>query len=308
MDILPDGTLVAATWNGYSNMKQEWFDHGYVKGGYVLTYNIYTGIAESHGIPMYGDSWPNTVVDKQTGVLLAGGRFGTFMAYDVRKKKLLYGGMPTDGITWDSRTTILDERTGMAYTTDSSSEDNQFVSYDQLTNEFRRLDCYVPKNPVTGKSVGFRAYAAQPTFDKLFYCVDSQGTIFTFSPEEEKTEFVDINWGESGIYTPSIAMSPKCRYLYYLSTGYGEQRKLNTPVIQYDIKTKQKKVIAFLAPYYEKKYGYSPTGTFGIELSEDGSLLVIHMNGGFVPNRYEMANSIYASIFAIHIPESERQE
>ncbi len=89
--------------------------------------------------------------------------------------------------------------------------------------------------------------------------------------------------------------------------GNGEARKMGTPVIQYNIQTNQKKVIAFIGPYYHEKYGYVAQGTFGIELSEDGSFLVIQTNGGFGPDFLNQRKD-QPAIFVVHIPEAERQE
>jgi hypothetical protein len=306
MDIMQDGTLVAATWNG-SPIRQEWLDKGYIKGGYVLTYNVLTGVAEYHGIPFYGDSWPYHSIDTQTGVLMAVGAYNNFLSYDVRNKRLLYGGTPPDGIDWCRRATLLDERTGMLYSTDASTEDNQFVSYNQRTNEFRRLECSPPPHPVSGKKGSLRAYTARRTPDGIFYCMDQVGVMYKFNPDEEKTEYIGINWDAEGVYTTSVAMDSKFRYIYYVPGSHGRTMNLGTPVVQYDIKTGQKKVIAFLGPLYHEKYGYACTGTFGIELSEDDSLLVIQMNGGFGENPHKSMFENTA-VFAVHIPESERPE
>lgn len=304
MSIMPDGTLVAATWNG-SPIKQEWLDHGYVKGGHLLTYNVLTGNAEYHGSPFVGDSWPYHVTDTQTGVFMAVGAEYYFMAYDVKHRKLLYGGMPPDGIKWNLRSTLLDLRTGILYATDSSTPDNFFISYDQRTNHFARLACKTPPNPVSGKNSNMRAYTERRTPDGIFYCMDQVGTMFKFWPDQEKTETIGVNWDKSGVYTTSVDISPKFRYVYYVPGAHGEAYKLGVPVIQYDTKTGQKKVLAFLDKFYQDNYGYVMAGTFGIELSPDGSLLVIEMNGGFGPpaSRFE-----HPSIIAVHIPESERAE
>ena len=58
--------------------------------------------------------------------------------------------------------------------------------------------------------------------------------------------------------------------------------------------------------FYHDKYGYMTGGTFGIELSADGSLLVIQTNGRFGPRKG--SSSGQPAIFAVHIPESERIE
>ena len=102
-------------------------------------------------------------------------------------------------------------------------------------------------------------------------------------------------------------MSPKCRYLYYIAGSSSDSGKeWGLPVIQYDTVTDSKKVIAFLFDYYHDVYGYKAGGTFGIELSEEGSLLVIQTNGAFAS--LDGATFGHPAIFAVHIPESEREE
>jgi len=313
MDILPDGTLIAATWLG-RDVKQDDLDHGYVPGGHLLTYNVNTGMAKYHGVPFYGDSWPYHSIDTQTGILYAVGNYGTFMAYDVLKGRLLYGGMPSDGIRWNTRAMLLDERTGLVYGSDTEvyhkfqADDNDYplVSYDPRTNTFRRLSCSVPKNPVTGLASNLRAYSAKRTPDDFFWCFDYQGTVFKFYPGEERTELVGVNWDEEGVYVASIAMSPKFRYIYYVVGSHTGSWKWGNPVVQYDTVTGAKKLIAFLTDYYHETYGYLTGGTYGIELSADGSLLVIQTNGRFGPREGGGINQ--PAIFAVHIPESERRE
>ena len=315
MDILPDGTLVAATWLG-SSIKPEWRDHGYVNGGSLLTYNIYTGMAKNHGIPFMGDSWPYHSIDTQTGVLMAIGHHRNFMAYDVINDRLLYGGYPSDGINWNSRNMLLDELTGLVYATDTKiahnftpdNDEYRFVSFDQRTNEFARLECSVPVNPVTGKCSNLRAYSARRTAEGFFWCFNYQGTLFKFYPDEDRTELVGVNWDESGVYVGSMAMSPKCRYLYYVPGSSTGSHPWGTPVVQYDTVNDTKKAIAFLGGFYHDNYGYLPGGTFGIELSADGSLLVIQTNGSFGPPKEKGGSSGCPAIFAVHIPDSERME
>ena len=137
--------------------------------------------------------------------------------------------------------------------------------------------------------------------------MDQVGVMYKFYPDEEKTEYIGINWDAEGVYTTSVAMDSKFRYIYYVPGSHGRTMNLGTPVVQYDIKTDQKKVIAFLGPLYHEKYGYACTGTFGIELSEDDSLLVIQMNGGFGENPHKSMFE-QTAIFTVHIPEAERSK
>jgi len=225
--------------------------------------------------------------------------------YDVLNRKTLFAGIPPDNISLNLRSTLLDERTGLLYSTDNN-KNHTFICYDQRTNRFRHLTCATPPNPVTGKNYNLRAYTEYRSPDNIFYCMDQVGTMFKFYPEEERTEYMDINW-DTGVYTTSLAISPKFRYLYYVPGSHGGTMNLETPVVQYDLLNGKKKAIAFLNPYYHEKYGYAATGTYGIELSPDGSYLVICMNGGFGADRHK-AKFEQTAIFVVHIPESERVE
>ncbi|MBN1292327.1 MAG: hypothetical protein JXB48_10855, partial [Candidatus Latescibacteria bacterium] len=316
MDIMPDGTLVAATWLG-RDVRQEDIDHGYVRGGHLLTYNVFTGAAKYHGVPFPGDSWPYHSLDTQTGVLIAIGHEKNFMSYDVIHDKLLYGGALPGGTIWNSRSMLLDEITGLTYSTVTTkdhkfqpdSDTYPFISFDQRTNLFDILDCAVPVNPVSGLCTSLRAYTARRTPKQFFWCFDYQGTLFKFYPDEERTELVGVNWDEGGVYTASMAMSPGCRYLYYVPGSSCNGPGWGTPVVQYDTRSDTKKVIAFLDPYYHNTYGYMAGGTFGIELNENGSLLVIQMNGKFSARDKQGARYLgLPAIFVVHIPESEREE
>ena len=131
--------------------------------------------------------------------------------------------------------------------------------------------------------------------------------MFKFFPEKPSVEPVGVNW-DRGRYTSSIAMDPAGRYLYYMP---GDLRLYNAdtygPIVQYDVKTGKKKVIAWLVDYYYEKYGYWVGGTYGLETSRDGSSLIIIMNGAFrmrndlQDNPYE-----YPSVFIVEIPREER--
>lgn len=332
MNFMQDGRLVAATWLGHSgkeNLPASTLAAGW-RGSFVFTYDPRTGVTESHGIPMLNGTWAMHHTDPKTGVLMAVG-FGYaeqfphprwnsrdtgknyaargqryFLAYDVPNRKVLYAGLPPGDIDLSERATLIDHRTGIFYSSDSHNDSN-FVSYDQRTNHWRDLACKVPYNPATGKNDILRCYTYRPTIDGRFYCMDMSGAFFTFSPEREETKLLGLSWGREGVYTASLAMSPGERYIYYVPDAHGHYLEYQQPVVQYDTVTGKKKVLAFLSPYYLEKYGYVALGSYGIELSEDGSLLVVEMNGTFGTTAKKEHYS-HPAIFAIHIPESEREE
>ena len=52
----------------------------------------------------------------------------------------------------------------------------------------------------------------------------------------------------------SLDVDPTGRYLYYVPGAHGDAEKDGSPVVQFDVRTRSKKVIAFLHPSYRKKY------------------------------------------------------
>ena len=88
---------------------------------------------------------------------------------------------------------------------------------------------------------------------------------------------------------------------------------VGSPVIQYNTETDERKVLAFLYPYYNEKYGYTTGGSSTIKLDDKGERLFIEMNGAFIDVEEQLKQEIldvfgHTSIFLIHIPESERIE
>jgi len=60
-------------------------------------------------------------------------------------------------------------------------------------------------------------------------------------------------------YIASIEADPTGRYLYYVPGAHGGASKDGTPVVQYDVTTGKKKVLAFLHDLFWDKYGYAST-------------------------------------------------
>ena len=80
------------------------------------------------------------------------------------------------------------------------------------------------------------------------------------------------------------------------------ENKDGTAVVQFDTKTRRKKVIAFLHPFYQQKYGGTPVGTYCTAVDPAGDKLYVTWN----VNRGGRAWDCCA-LTAIHIPESERR-
>ena len=309
IDFGPGGDTWVLTYFGPGPKKEEW-DRVY-RGSWLIRYNCFTGEAEHFGIPLEGASWPYFNYDYRQNLLFGVGSAGNnVIVYDTKERRMIHGGAPPDNIGWYARCIMIDKDTGAIYTTDSRSEEKQFISYKRRNNTFTRMNATVPLNPKTNKRGNCRAHTSRKGADGAFWCFDNFGTMFKFYPEQDRTEYVGENWGREGYYTANMAMSPGGRYIYYIP-GIGYQYGRGVPIVQYDTKTNKKRVIAFIYDYYVEKYGYGPVRPYGIELDEKGESLCFFVNGGFTTPEVKdwwRINMRRAGIFHVHIPESERIE
>lgn len=305
MGIMPDGTLWAATHYGvYPD--SSWWANGY-RGSWLLSYNINTHEAKNWGVPLIGQMLPEFNLDPVRGRLLGSGANKTVLCWDAINKKVTYAGCPPNGWEWWQRAMLLDDGTGIFWTTCRGDSEHRFLSFDPELNRFERYELSPPENPYNHTITQLRAYTERRAMDGAFYCFTHNGTLFRFWPESPEVECIGVNW-DKGRYTSTTALDPSGRYIYYMPGGMKMQNANEYgPIVQYDVKTGSKKVIAWLADYYWEKYGYWIGGTYGMEISNDGSCLVICMNGAFV-TRDDENGSPYGnpSLFVVHIPEEER--
>ena len=307
-------------WAKYPEPDEEDYATGY-KGGHIMYYNVETGDVADFGVPLERASWPYHRVDTKRGILYAVGMFSEFLAWDINKQKVKWAGYLPAGMKWWVRAILIDDKTGMVYTTNMDPSDPQkhFIKYDPYKNRFYKLKCHPPKNinPVKRGNTGgynhMRAQTAKRGPNGLFYGVTITGELFTFNPDKEEVKYLGINWPGNERYTTSMARSPKGRYVYYLPGAHGHAYLDGAPVMQYDTKTGKKKVLAFLHPYYYNKYGYIIGGTFSIKLDDKGENLFVMWNGVF--DTLEHRKSLdrpdafgQNSVMLIRIPASERVE
>src|SRR4029078_12432390 len=104
------------------------------------------------------------------------------------------------------------------------------------------------------------------------------GQLFRYKPADDKLEMLGSSW-LSGTYIAVMELSPDERFLYYLPGAHGGAWKDGTPVVQYEIATGKRKVLAFLAETIDQECGYVPAGTYGVKLSADGGTLYANLNG-----------------------------
>jgi len=254
-----------------------------VAEGVVPKHCIPTGFLDPKRLIFYAGTAPPTA-DKTAKI--------HFFAYDVKNKKLL-----CDVEDGPARAMIFSLATGKVWYNEGSSE--KLMRYDPATGG----------NPVEVPGmIGVRA-ASQETADGMVYTVSNgQGggdaNLYSFNTKTEAIEMISSMQVGVSKYITSLDVDPTGRYLYYVPGAHGGAEKDNSPVVQFDLKTKTRKVIAFLHPYYQETYGATPSGTYSVALSEKGDTLYVSWN----TNRSTTVKVWECmAMTAIHIPESERK-
>jgi len=135
------------------------------------------------------------------------------------------------------------------------------------------------------------------------------GQLFSYRPAKDELRLLGPSWG-FGEYVTVCELSPDERFVYYLPGAHGGATRYGTPVVQYEIASGRRKVLAFLAPAFEQAHDYIPAGTYGIKISADGGTLFVNFNGEAAarirPKNMREDGFGLTSFAAIHIPRSER--
>lgn len=158
-------------------------------------------------------------------------------------------------------------------------------------------------------SPGIRSASRESKDGQIYGVTQGTGEIYRYSVKDDKLTLLGKAW-MTGAYVTVVALSPDDKYLYYLPGAHGQSYVHGTPVMQYEIATGKRKVLAFLIPPFEKEHGYAPGGTYGIKISADGSTLYVDFNGngveGLQPANSKTKGFGITSFAAIEIPASER--
>jgi sugar lactone lactonase YvrE len=175
--------------------------------------------------------------------------------------------------------------------------------YDAKTGKLAATGAAIPESP------GMRSSTRESKDGVIYGTTHKTNQLFKYDVDKNKVTLLGPTW-LTGQYTTVTMLSPDERFVYYLPGSHGKAWTYGTPVVQYDIASGRRKVIAFLAETMEKKLGYVPGGTYGAKLSEDGSTLYVNFNGhaadGKRPEQMRPIGFGLCGFAAIHIPESER--
>lgn len=223
-----------------------------------------------------------------------------FLVFDLQKRKTIYYGHAEE--EKGGRFILIDEPTGSAYFTvqpEPHSPDLWLARYDAATNAVTLKEI-----PLPARWGPMRAGTEHRDPRGHYYAV-SEGRIAHLDLEKKTAEPIGSLWGE-GEYVTAVEISPGGRYLYTIPRAHGTAWEIGAPVVQYDLKTRTRKVLAFLGPYYRERYGYLMGGSYCLALSADGAQLFFGMNGsGDLENRSGFG---LPACGVLHIPASERAD
>ncbi|NBR85600.1 MAG: hypothetical protein EB141_05865 [Verrucomicrobia bacterium] len=254
-----------------------------VAEGPVPGHCIPTGFADPQRLIFYGGTEPET---------RAGETNVTFFAYDLAARKMIWS-----GFGGPARAMMFSPSTGRVW-----------FNVDSLTgSDLVRFDPAKPGKPMpVSGSIGLRA-ASDETPQGIIYTVSHAqrgGTaeLFAFHTRIERIESLGSAAIGTNQYITTLDADATGRFVYYVPGAHGGSEADNSAVVQYDTKTKTRKVIAFLHPFYTEKYGVTPRGTYSVALDAQGETLYITWNCSRGTKVWDCC-----ALTVIHIPTSERR-
>ncbi len=300
VDIGSDGWLYYSGHRGSPRTTDD--KHGFL-GDWIFRTHPETGKSEIvAAFPVAKHCLPCSVLDPKRLVYYAGTAHGTdapaqgvqFLAYDAQHKKVLFSG--PDG---PARYMLFANSTGTVYYGPGG---------EGPTAPLLRFNPDKDQAPVPiGTEIGCRS-ATQEVGDGIIYTVsrDEDATLWAFNTKTEKGEKIGTAVVAKHNYITTIDADPTGRFLYYIPGAHGGAIAEGSPVVQFDTKNRTKKVIAFLHPFYQSKYGYTPDGCFSSTVDPTGERLYVTWNGTRSPSPKGSSTWESCALTVIHIPASER--
>ena len=253
---------------------------------------VKTEIVVSH--PVSKHSLPASTLDPERLVFYA----GTVNGVDAEEKRIMFVAVDAtnrqvvctapDGF---DRYAIFAKSTGRVYwgTRAGKDEASRGFRYDPETRKV---------TPCAG-APHVRACTEETADGKVYGVSGSDCQIWAFDTKREKAEPVGDGAPGANTYITSLDADPSGRYLYYIPGAHGGGPREGTPVVQFDLKTKTRKVICFMNALADEA-GAQLEGTFSTALSDAGDILFVTWNLG--RPKWDSVG-----VTAIHIPASERQ-
>lgn len=298
----PDGKIYAnCTLNdGNRASREDYKFGGDFPGGQIYQYDPETGKSSVYtSLPPRRCS-ATSLVDPQRGIWwcnLEAGEGNALWGFDLKTKKTIL--QTADGVVSFNR--------AFALLNDGSLIFNGVDGLSQLDPATGKITV---KKSSFGESPGMRAASLQAKDGYFYGSTHKFNELFSYHPENDELKLLGPTW-LTGEYTTVTVLSPDEKFVYYLPGAHGKAWQYGTPVIQYNIASGERKVIAFLSDVLADKFGFVPGGTYGVKLSDEGSTLFVNFNGHPIdanrPAKMKPIGFGVTAFAAIHIPESERR-
>jgi hypothetical protein len=277
------------------------------QGDWLLRYSPSTGRSENLGIPVAHSSTPVLLAHPASkslyGLSVPGltmpGQETQFFRYSLEKNELI---IRQPIATQGPRAMIL-AANGRAYfgVQDEGAERDVLMRYDPQTNAASKLEAAIPGD-------GTLRAATSPNAEGVAYCFSKDGAVFSFDTRTEQSLPLTQAFVAGRQYIASCRLDPTGRFVYYIPGAHGGSSEVGTPLIQLDVRTKQRKVIAFLNEHVRQARDYNLGGTYGIALNADGSQVFVNFNGARLTGarRGKVEFGLCAAL-VVHIPAGERR-
>jgi len=299
IDLGSDGCLYFATHRGSTRVTTDQYHYA---GDWIFRYDPKTEKTEVvvQG-PVTKHCIPNSVLDPDRLIFYGGtasgeateGKDVRFFAYDLKNRKLLYAGE-----NGPARYMIFARSTGRLYYVPGGG-DGELMRYEPKPDA-------VPL-PVAGTMIGVRAATQETPQHKVYTVSTGQGgneaQFYEFDTKTEKVTKLGTAAAGSQQYIASLDADPTGRYLYYVPGAHGGSDRDNGAVVQYDTRTNRKKVVAFLSPYFQEKYGCLLKGTYATAVDPTGERVYITWNASRGSKAWDCC-----CLTVVHIPAAERAE
>jgi len=297
LDMGKDGKIYFSTHRGSPNAAADAYHY---KGDCIFRCDPKTATTEivvEGAVPKH--SIPTSVLDPDRMIFYGGTAQGKdsplegvqFLAYDCVNKKVLQ----TNG-DGPPRYLLFARSTGRVYYVPGSNAAGQLVRFDPAVGG--------PPKPIDAV-LGVRFFINDTATTEIYTASTGQGQaeamLWSFDVKTEKVEQLGNGAIGTNAYIATMDADPSGRYVYYIPGAHGGSERDGSAVIQFDTETRRKKVICFLASFYQDKYGVALKGTYSTALDPKGEKLYVTWNAGRGTRAWDCC-----AITVIHIPESER--
>jgi hypothetical protein len=186
-----------------------------------------------------------------------------------------------------------------------TAPDGSLHYYDPSSNQVATSATKLPSSENPRKGDTLRA-AAGPTRAGVLYGMTQAGRLFSFDSETDTVKDLGPNFGD-GVYTAVMALSPDEKFVYFAPGAHGSGVGIGSPIVQYNIATGGRKVLAFLNVALREKLNYNLGGTYNLKLDAVGEQMFVTFNGApFTPNARKQETFGQPCVVELHIPASER--